>query len=99
MIKTLFLLTLFLWWHLGCKAQDSVSSKPKFYTHSLILKVKEIDTVLLVDEDYRKNSRIPSDNFKAICVKLKVLSTLEGVLNQKSITIMLDLSENEHNCF
>jgi len=79
-------------------AQEVEINKPTFYTHELIAKIIKVDTITIVNDDYLSKSNIPIDNFKVLCIRIKIISKIKGDFKKAPRIIFVELEENEHNC-
>lgn len=97
MIKELYFFT-FLLLSLNAEAQKPIGEQPVFYTHEFLAKIVEIDTVQLVSDEYVANSAMPIKSFKALCIRMKLISKIKGNFRGISKAIIIELLQNEHNC-
>jgi len=97
MIKGLCLFAFFLLPFNG-KAQETTAKRPSFYTHEFLAKIIEIDTVQLVSNEYATNSLRPNESYKALWIRIKLVSKIKGNFRGISKAILIEVLKNEHNC-
>lgn len=97
MIKGLCFFAFFLL-SFNVKAQKTVAVQPTFYTHEFLAKIAEVDTIILVSNDYTAHSDMPEESFKALCIRVKFISKIKGNFRGISKAIIIELLQNEHNC-
>ena len=61
-------------------------------------KIIEIDTVLLVSNEYAANSVIPKEHSMALWIRIMLVSKIKGNFRAISKAILIEVLKNEHNC-